>query len=120
MPTWQTRKAEIVDWGTDKDEYKPGETAKAWITIRNTGSSPIKEVTLRGKVQRKIAGRFIGLGGHEITLSDLNIQPGGTESYKQTQYVPYAPGTYKANIVVIIDGVEIANLEKIITILRPE
>jgi hypothetical protein len=111
-------KAEVVDWGSDKDEYMVGDTATARFEIKNIGASDIDKVELYGSIEKNFLGKFIRLIGDRITVPIGVIKPGGTERIEQSGKIPNFPGTYRINVKVIADGEEIGNFQKVIKVSR--
>jgi hypothetical protein len=111
-------KAEVVDWGSDKDEYKVGDTATARLSIKNTGGTDISNVQLYGSIEKEFLGKFIRLIGDSITAPIGVIKPGQTESIKQSGKIPNFPGRYRINVKVMADGEDIGNFQKVITVSR--
>ena len=118
VPPQRTVRAEIVEWGSDKDVYKVGDDATAWIAIKNTGDTEINTVELQGGIEKEFLGRFIGLIGDRITVPIYKISPGQTERYRHSAKIPNFPGRYRIKIKVLVDGEEIADVHKEITIAR--
>lgn len=117
-PENKTVEAEIIEWGTDKDIYSPGEQAKVWITIKNTGDKIINDVHVRGSIAKEIMGRFVNLINQELNLTGFTIKPGETQIYRQSPYIPGFPGRYQITATVVVNGKEAGRFQKVITIQR--
>lgn len=117
------KSARLVDYGTDKDTYKRGDTAVAYIVIKNTGTVPINEATLKIKVERYVSVvGYVNVQSPTTTLTDLNIKPGET---KRAEYLIAIPndyegistaGKYRFTIDVLVWGSDIGNFHKEATV----
>jgi hypothetical protein len=87
------KSSELTGYGTDKDTYKRGDTAVAYIVIKNTGTVPINEATLDIKVDRyvSIIG-YVSVENTRTTLTGLNIGAGET---KRAEYLITIPSDYQ-------------------------
>jgi len=117
-PPLRTLKAEVVDWGSNKDQYNVGDKATAWISIKNTGDSEINSVEVRGGIEKDFLGKFIKLISDRLTVPIYRIRPGDTERYQYSGQIPNFPGRYRVKVKVLVEGEEIADVQKDITIVR--
>jgi uncharacterized membrane protein len=115
---FNTAKAEVVDWGSYKDEYKVGDTATADIAIKNTGDKDIQIVELKGSIEMDFLGKFIRLIGDSLIIPINKIGPGQTERFSQSGKIPNFPGKYRITVKVLADGQVIGDFQKIITVTR--
>ncbi|BAI62522.1 hypothetical protein MCP_2450 [Methanocella paludicola SANAE] len=117
------KSSSLVGYGTDKDVYKRGDTAIAYMVIKNTGTVPIDEATLNIKVERyvSIVG-YVNVQSPTTTLTGLNIKPGET---KRAEYLITIPGDYEGvstagkyrfTIEVIVWGNNIGSFQKEVTV----
>lgn len=117
------KSSSLVDYGTDKDIYKRGDTAVAYMIIKNTGTVPVDEATLNIKVERyvSIVG-YVNVQSPTTTLTGLNITPGET---KRAEYLITIPGDYEGvstagkyrfTIDVIVWGSKIGSFQKVVTV----
>gem|GEM_PF-4066319 len=113
-----TTKAEVVDWGSYKDEYKVGDTATADIAIKNMGEKDIEIVELQGGIEKDFLGKFIRLIGDSLIIPINKIGPGQTERFSQSGKIPNFPGRYRITVKVLADGQVIGDFQKIITVKR--
>jgi uncharacterized membrane protein len=111
-------KAEIVDWGTDKDSYKVGDRATVRVAIKNTGDSDITKVEVHAGIEKDFLGNFVKLVSDRIMVPIYRIKPGETEQYKQTATIPNFPGKYRVTVKVIADGQDIGEFQKVIEVAR--
>jgi hypothetical protein len=87
------KSSELVGYGTDKDVYKRGDTAVAYIIIKNTGTVPINEAGLQIAVARYVSVvGYVNLQNSATTLTDLDIKPGET---KRAEYLISIPSDYQ-------------------------
>ncbi len=114
----QGAKAEIVDWGTDKDSYKAGDRATVRIAIRNTGDTDITKVEVKAGIEKDFLGNFVKVVSDRITVPIHRIKPGETGQYKQTATIPDFPGKYRITVNVIAGGQDIGQLQKVIEVAR--
>ncbi len=110
--------AEVVEWGSDKDEYKVGDTATVRIAIKNNGNSDINDILLQAAIEKEFLGAYIKLISQRIDVPIDKIKPGETEQFKQSAQIPNFPGKYRVTVTVLIDGHEIGNFQKVITVSR--
>jgi uncharacterized membrane protein len=85
--------AQLVNYGTSSDTFKRGERASGFVTIKNTGTTPINEVTASVSASAKLP--VIGatrVGGKDYTFDNLNIQPGET---KRVEFAVDIPSEYR-------------------------
>ncbi len=117
------KSAALVDYGTDKDAYRRGDTAVAYMVIKNTGTVPVDEATLNVKVERyvSIVG-YVPVQSPTTTLTGLNITPGET---KRAEYLITIPGDYEGvstagkyrfTIDVVVWGSKIGSFQKEVTV----
>jgi uncharacterized membrane protein len=118
VPPPGTGGAEVVDWGSYKDEYKVGETATARLAIKNTGDRDIDRVELQGSIEKEFLGKFIRLIGDRMAMPIGAIKPGQTETIEQSGKIPNFPGRYRISVKVIADGREIGSFQKTIAVSR--
>lgn len=111
-------KAEIVDWGTDKDSYKVGDRAAVRVAIKNTGDADITKVEVQAGIEKEFLGNFVKLISDRIMVPIYRIKPGETEQYKQTATVPNFPGKYRVNVKVLANGQDIGDFQKVIEVIR--
>lgn len=115
--------AQLVDYGTDKDTYKRGDTAATYIVIKNTGNVIINEATLNINVERyvSIIG-YVSVQSPTTTLTDLNIKPGETKKAEYSITIPSdyegvsTAGKYRFTIDVIVWGKNIGQFQKEVTV----
>lgn len=115
--------AELVGYGTDKATYNRGDTAKGYITIKNSGNAAINDASLRVTVERSMP--LLGtvtLGSDDLKLTGLNIGPGETKKAEYSVEIPreYAgistAGNYNINCKVLVSGKEIGSFSKSIKV----
>jgi uncharacterized membrane protein len=85
--------AQLVNYGTSSDTFKRGERASGFVTIKNTGNTPINDVTASVSASAKLP--VIGatnVGSKDYTFGNLNIQPGET---KRVEFAVDIPSEYK-------------------------
>ena len=85
--------AQMVNYGTSSDTFKRGERASGFVTIKNTGTTPINDVTASVSANAKLP--VVGatrVGGKDYTFNNLNIQPGET---KRVEFAVDIPSEYK-------------------------
>ncbi len=111
-------KAEVVDWGTDKDSYKVGDRATVRVTIKNTGDSDITKIEVKAGIEKEFLGNFVKLISDRITVPIYRIRPGGAEQYKQTATIPNFPGKYRVTVNVIANGQDIGEFQKVVEVAR--
>lgn len=89
----EIKSAQLVGHGTDKDTYMAGETATAYITVRNTGNVAVNNATLHISVARQVpAFGYVNLGSRDTALTNMGVQPGET---KQVSYDITIPSSYE-------------------------
>lgn len=118
VPPVKTARAEVVDWGSDKDEYSVGDTATARLAIKNAGDTGITMIELYGSIEKEFLGKFIRLIGDRLMVPVNGIKPGQTEKIEQSGKIPNFPGRYRINVRVIVDGQEIGSFQKIINVKK--
>jgi hypothetical protein len=119
-----TTSAEIVNYGTDKDIYNRGDTAKGFITLKNTGSTDINDATISVSVARSVPVLgMMTLGSHDVKLTGLNIRPGETKNAEYSVTIPSdyrglsTAGDYKVSGKVIVDGKDAGGFSKSIKVV---
>ena len=111
--------AKIVNYGTDSDTFKRGERATGFMTIQNTGSTPINDITasVSAKAQLPVIGST-GVGSKDYTFNNLNIQPGETKRVEFTVDIPSeykgvsTAGTYNLDVNVKTGSTNIGSFSK--------
>ena len=111
--------AKIVNYGTDSDTFKRGERATGFMTIQNTGNTPINDITtsVSAKAQLPVVGPT-GVGSKDYTFSDLNIQPGETKRIEFSVDIPSeykgisTAGTYGLDVKVRTGSTDIGSFSK--------
>ncbi len=111
--------AKIVNYGTDKDTFSRGERATGFMTIQNTGSTPINDITasVSAKAQLPVIGST-GVGSKDYTFNNLNIQPGETKRIEFTVDIPSeykgvsTAGTYNLDVNVKTGSTNIGSFSK--------
>lgn len=116
--------ADIVDYGTDKDTYNRGDTAKGYITLKNTGNSVINDVTISVSIARSVpALGSTSLGSKDFKVTGLNIQPGETKKAEYSVSIPSefggfsTAGDYNVNGKAIVGGKDVGSFSKSIKVL---
>ena len=122
--------AQVLDWGTNKDEYKSGDSVTGFIKIKNTGSTVIHDMTVSVKVLRQTL-----LGEIEVHHSDYNvadfiqdfrISPGESKEFRfpptgQPPFTipntPLARGKYRFIGRLVTGGKDLGKIEKKIRIV---
>src|SRR5512146_3110946 len=80
--------AEVVGYGTDKDTYSRGDTAKGYIELKNTGNSVINDATIRVTASRNVpALGTASLGTKDFKLTGLDIKQGETKKAQFSVYI---------------------------------
>jgi hypothetical protein len=110
--------AEVVDWGSDKDEYKVGETATVWVAIKNTGEKAIEKVEIRAGVEKEFLGSFVKLISDRLDVPIERIGPGETRRFAHSATTPNFPGKYRITVKVVVDGKDAGDYRKVIAIKR--
>jgi len=115
--------AQLVDYGTDKDTYKPGDTAITYIVIKNSGTVPITEATLNIKVERYVSViGYVNVQNPTTTLTGLGIGPGETKRLEYSISIPgdyegvSTSGKYRFTIDVLVWGNQIGEFTKEVTV----
>lgn len=120
----QATSAKIVNYGTDKDTFSRGDRATGFMTIQNTGNTPINDVTT--SVSAKIALPIIGstsVGNKDYTFRDLNIQPGETKRVEFTVDIPSeymgvsTAGNYDLHVNVKTGDKDIGSFSKTVKVV---
>ncbi len=114
----QAVKAEIPDWGTDKDSYRVGDRATVRVAIKNTGSQDITKVEVQAGIEKEFLGNFVKVVSDRIAVPISRIRPGETELYRQTATIPDFPGRYRVNVKVLANGQGIGEYQKVIEVSR--
>jgi hypothetical protein len=119
-----TTSAEIVNYGTDKDIYNRGDTAKGFITLKNTGDANIDDATISVSVARSVPVLgMMTLGSQDIKLTGLNIKPGETKNAEYSVTIPSdykglsTAGDYKVTGKVIVSGKDAGSFSKSIKVV---
>lgn len=119
-----TTSAEIVNYGTDKDIYNKGDTAKGFITLKNTGNTDINDVTVSVSVARSVPVLgMMTLGSQDFKLTGLNIKPGETKNADYSVTIPSdykglsTAGDYKVSGKVIVGGKDAGSFTKSIKVV---
>jgi len=119
----QVRSAELIGYGTDKDTYKPGDTASVYITIMNTGNVAIKNATLNVAVAKYFT--LIGYQNVENpteSLTGLSIQPGDQQNVTYNVIIPSqyeglsTSGDYQFTVNVYVWDDKIGSFTKKLTV----
>jgi hypothetical protein len=116
--------AQLVNYGTDKDTYKRGETANGYATIKNTGNSVIDTVTISAKVSRSmpLVGSLSVLS-KDFKVTGLNIKPGETKKAQFAVNIPSTfsgfstAGSYDINGNVLVNGKQVGSFSKHIRVV---
>ncbi len=119
-----TMNAEVVNYGTDKDTYNRGDTAKGFITLKNTGDAIINDVTISVSVARSVPVLgMMTLGSQDIQLTGLNIKPGETKNAEYSVAIPSdfkglsTAGNYKVSGKVVVGGNDAGSFSKSIKVV---
>jgi len=118
IPPGPAIKAEIADYGTDKDEYKVGDQATMRISVKNTGESDITQVEVWAAIEKEFLGKYVKVVSDHLQIPIFRIRPGETETYKQTATIPNFPGKYRIGVRVLANGQDIGELQKVIEVMR--
>ncbi|WP_424359348.1 hypothetical protein [Methanocella sp. MCL-LM] len=119
----QGMSAQLVNYGTDKDTFTRGEQATGFVTIKNTGSSVINDVTTSVTASRAVP--VVGqttLGSKDYTFSNLNINPGETKRVEFKADIPAeykgvsTAGDYTLQVTIRTGGTEIGSFSKTVKI----
>ena len=116
--------AQLVNYGTDKDTYKRGETANGYATIKNTGSTVIDTVTISAKVSRSmpLVGSLSVLS-KDFKVTGLNIKPGETKKVQFSVNIPSTfsgfstAGSYDIKGNVLVNGKQLGSFSKHIKVV---
>lgn len=114
-----TTSGQLQNYGTDKDTFSRGEQATGFITVKNTGSAPINDLTVSvsGAAKLPVVGQAT-LGSRDYTFSDLNIQPGDTKRVEFKADIPSeykgvsTAGDYSLHVTVKAGSTELGNFTK--------
>jgi len=119
-----TASAEVVNYGTDKEIYNRGDTAKGFITLKNTGDMSINDVTISVSVARSVPVLgMMTLGSQDVKLTGLNIKPGETKNAEYSVAIPSdykglsTAGDYKVSGKVIVGGKDAGSFSKSIKVV---
>ncbi|HTX43929.1 MAG TPA: hypothetical protein VMC61_04310 [Methanocella sp.] len=116
--------AQLVGYGTDKDTYSRGDTANGYITLKNTGSTAINDVTLSVSVARSVP--LLGtmsLGSKDFKVKGLNIRPGEAKKAEFSVDIPKeyrgfsTAGDYDVNGNVLVGGKPVGSFSKRIKVM---
>ena len=118
VPPVPSVKAEVVDYGADKDTYKVGDKATVRISIKNTGETDITKVEARTAIEKEFMGKYIKVISDHIQVPLYRIKPEETETYKQTATIPNFTGKYRISVKVIANGIDIGDFQKVIEVTR--
>ncbi|MDI6896527.1 hypothetical protein [Methanocella conradii] len=116
------KRAEFVDGGTDKDTYRRGDTAIAYIIIKNTGTVPIDEAKLHVSVAKFLTVAYMSFKSSDTPLTGLGVQPGETKKVEYSIAIPDnykgipTAGKYKITVDVYVWDTKIGAFEKEIEI----
>ena len=112
-------KAQLVDYGTDNTTYSRGSKANGYITLKNTGSAAINDVTISVTAARSVPALGTAtLGTKDFKITDLNIQPGETKKVEFSVDIPSeysgfsTAGDYDLNGNVLVDGQKVGSFSK--------
>jgi hypothetical protein len=112
-----------INYGTDRDVYNRGDTVNGFVEVRNTGDTTIDRADVKVSVSRNVP--IIGamrLASRDLTLTDLNIRPGGTKRMEFSEKIPAefagisTAGRYRVTASVTVDGKDIGTFTKDIEI----
>lgn len=115
--------AQLVNYGTDKDTFNRGEQATGYMTIKNTGSTVINDVTT--SVSARKAVPVVGettLGSKDYTFNNLDIKPGETKRVEFKVDIPSeymgvsTAGDYTINVNVKTGATEIGSFSQTVKI----
>jgi len=108
------KSSELVGHGKDKDVYDRGDTAIAYITIKNTGTVPINEAKLHIEVARYVSiFGYLPLQNSDTALTGLDIKPGETKKVEYSINIPSeyqgvsTAGKYRFTVDVFVWGTKI-------------
>jgi hypothetical protein len=112
----------IISYGSDKNTYTPGDNVSAFLNFKNTGSTKIDKIVLRGvaftiDTDGNIKP-FIYNGSvlkHEQIYQDVGVAPGGSRRLEFNAQLPsYAQvsGEFLLVVDVYADGVKIGQVSK--------
>jgi len=111
--------AQVVGYGTDKDTYNRGDTAKGHITLKNTGNTAINDVTVSVTVARSVPALGTAtLGSKDYNIGGLNIRPGETKKAEFSNNIPAeysgfsTAGEYDVNGNVLVGGKQVGSFSK--------
>jgi hypothetical protein len=115
--------AQLVNYGTDKATFNRGEQATGYMTIKNTGSSVINDVTTSVSASKAVP--VVGqttLGSKDYTFNNLNIQPGETKRVEFKADIPSeykgvsTAGDYTIHVTAKTGSTEIGSFDKTVKI----
>ncbi len=116
--TQQAVKAEIADWGTDKDTYHVGDRATVRVAIKNSGDADITKIEAHASVEKEFLGNFVKVLSDRIAVPINRIKPGDTGQYRQTATIPDFPGKYRVSVKILANGQDIGEVRKVIEVIR--
>jgi hypothetical protein len=111
--------AEVAGYGTDKDTYNRGDTAKGYIELKNTGNAVINDATIRVMASRNVpALGTASLGTKDFKLTGLGIKPGETKKAEFSVDIPKeysgfsTAGDYTISGKVLVNDKEVGAFSK--------
>ena len=115
--------AQVANYGTSSDTFKRGERATGFVAIKNTGNTPINDITASVSANAKLP--VIGttsVGNKDYTFSGLNIQPGETKRVEFAVDIPAeykgisTAGTYDLHVTMKTGGQDIGSFSKTVKV----
>lgn len=115
--------AVITGCGTDKDAYSRGDKVTTFITIKNTGNTVIKDISLNLSIAKYLP--LFGTKnafGTDFMMKGLDIQPGETRDVEVSERIPEGfhgistNGKYALKIKVRVEDRDIGGMKKTITV----
>ncbi len=110
---------QLVGYGTDRDTYSRGDTAHGYLTLKNTGSAVINDVTVSVSVSRSVPVLgTMSLGSKDYKLTSLGIGPGETKKAEFSVSIPKefhgfsTAGDYDVNGNVLVGGKQAGSFSK--------
>jgi len=106
--------AQIINIYTDKERYQPGDVATGGVTVENTGTETIDDVTLRIKTTNKDYAWLLGEKASttfDVDFTNQSIQPSENKDLVFVINIPETvsgfstAGTYEIECKLIISGV---------------
>ncbi len=111
--------AEVVSYGTDKDTYNRGDTAKGYIELKNTGSATINDAVVQVTASRRVPVLgTMSLGTKDFKLTGLNLKPGETNRAQFSVDIPKeysgfsTAGDYTISGKVLVNNKEVGAFSK--------